>query len=201
MAALWPSSQPPRASGDSPDAMAGPEPTDPDCKRDTIPFAGEATATSRSPTEFGWRQTSIRVRVPRSSQRTTTATKKTTSEAALGEHRAVVRQQHNRVGKKYRDKMNGGFGHLLAALHVAEFEYCAGSHEHHDEHEHGGDDDGDDEGGNVSARVTGGRSLNKARLLDMAREHVRALLEERRALSAERDALRGRLQLSPGGCC
>ncbi|KXX74636.1 Allergen Fus c 3 [Madurella mycetomatis] len=105
----------------------------------------------------------------------------------MDEYQENVRQRHNRVGKKYRDKMNGEFGHLLAALHIDSIG---------DESGHRNDDDDCDDK-NVTARVNG-RTLNKAKVLDMAREYVGALLEERGALSAERERLRRQLQLHRG---
>lgn len=116
----------------------------------------------------------------------------------LDEYQENVRQRHNRVGKKYRDKMNGEFGHLLAALHIG------GIGDEDGRRIDDGGDDGDDGDGdgdsyckNATVRVNG-RTLNKAKVLDIAREYVEALLEERGILLAERERLRGQLQLRRG---
>jgi hypothetical protein len=88
----------------------------------------------------------------------------------LEKYTSHVRQYHNRVGKRYRDKLNGQFESLQAALCV--------------------DDEGNEEeqypGEPRDAKHT---TLNKAKVLDMARERIQVLLREREALGAERKAL------------
>jgi hypothetical protein len=98
------------------------------------------------------------------------------SNPSLGEHRANVRQWHNRVGKRYRDKLSGKFESLQAALHL----YMAT------------EDNAEDL--NSAPSTHGGRVLNKAGLLDTARARIAALLSQRQALLAEMEALRRQSQ-------
>lgn len=81
---------------------------------------------------------------------------------------ANTRQWRNRVGKRYRDKLNGQFESLQAAL-LGKM-----------------DDDDPDDREPIDAKNS---TTNKAKVLDMARERILVLLREREALQAEREAL------------
>ncbi|GAB1319724.1 hypothetical protein MFIFM68171_09934 [Madurella fahalii] len=193
--AVWASSPQTRTLGESLDAMA--------VQRTTIApsAAGSVPLMPLPPVESGRERGWAKVRVIQihpaatgsatgsasgsSTRKTKKASKKCLGDnnhRTLDEYQEIVRQRHNRVGKKYRDKMNGEFGQLLAALHIDD---VGDDDEPHDS-------DGDDKA--AAARVNG-RSLNKAKVLDMAREYVGALLEKRGALSIERERLRRQLRL------
>ncbi|KAK5653836.1 hypothetical protein OQA88_7996 [Cercophora sp. LCS_1] len=84
----------------------------------------------------------------------------------IEEYKANMRQWHNQIGKKYRHKLNEQFECLQAVLKAEESE----------------------EGGK-HAQGHGGRTINKAKVLDMARARIEALTTEREALMEERRML------------
>ena len=171
--------------------------------------------------------------------------------AALGEYQAQMRQWHNRIGKRYRNRLSDQFESLQAALRIsrdtdpAEFRRvqqqaavvaaaaAALSHSDDDsdgggEGGEGGDDDEHDDNYNDDAEKEGqgegkrkgdesksggkdqgndqdkdqkdkhvkvhGRTMNKARVLDMARERIEELTRERERLMREREMLLAGMQ-------
>lgn len=87
----------------------------------------------------------------------------------IEEYKTHMRQWHNKIGKKYRNKLNEQFECLQAVLKV-------------DEH-------GEDGQSNKHVQGPGGRSINKAKVLDLARQRIEALTKEREALMEERREL------------
>lgn len=77
-----------------------------------------------------------------------------------------MRQWHNKIGKKYRNKLNEQFECLQAVLKVDE-----------------------SEDGSKHVQGPGGRTINKAKVLDLARQRIEALTKEREALMEERREL------------
>ena len=108
-----------------------------------------------------------------------------TSKQKHDPHVQYARQQQNRVGKRYRDRLGAEFEKLHAALRM------------HDE------DDDDDEGqqeqdGHAHLSEEDGKSrkrqrsrpaINKTRAVELARERVATLVRDCDAVRAERDAL------------
>lgn len=86
------------------------------------------------------------------------------------EHTSHTRQGRNRVGKRYRDKLNSQFESLQAVLHLP--------------------NDDDDENPDLGEPGDGkSNTTNKAKVLDMARERIQMLMREREELRVEREAL------------
>ncbi|VBB79518.1 Putative protein of unknown function [Podospora comata] len=95
----------------------------------------------------------------------------------LEEYESSRRLWHNQIGKKYRTKLNEQFENLQLVLRLY-------------------DEDGEDtdtEGPNINVK---GRSINKAKLLDMARQKLEELRNERKAWRQEKRALMENLGMS-----
>lgn len=92
-------------------------------------------------------------------------------------HQAQARQSHNRVGKRYRDKLNNQFELLQSDLHLDEDE------DKDDEEEE--EEEGDEGTANKGQR----RNINKAKVLAMTRERLLELLREREELKAQTEEL------------
>ncbi|KAK4240089.1 hypothetical protein C8A03DRAFT_13553 [Achaetomium macrosporum] len=98
------------------------------------------------------------------------------------------RQSQNRVGKRYRDKLGAEFESLQAALRMGCYE----------------DDDAKKEGALTDVRhpvqllgqhtdacdTRRSSTINKAKVLALARERISDLLQEWESVKAERDTLR-----------
>ncbi|KAK4173904.1 hypothetical protein QBC36DRAFT_50212 [Triangularia setosa] len=95
----------------------------------------------------------------------------------LEEYESNRRMWHNQIGKKYRTKLNEQFENLQLVLRL------------YDED----DEDTDTEGANISIK---GRSINKAKLLDMARQKLEELMNERKAWRQEKRELMENLGMS-----
>ncbi|KAK0665442.1 hypothetical protein QBC41DRAFT_14627 [Cercophora samala] len=95
----------------------------------------------------------------------------------LEEYESSRRLWHNQIGKKYRNKLNEQFENLQVVLRL------------YDED----DEDTDTEGPNVSIK---GRSINKAKLLNMARQRLEELMNERKAWRQEKRELMENLGMS-----
>ncbi|KAK0644086.1 hypothetical protein B0T16DRAFT_494982 [Cercophora newfieldiana] len=112
------------------------------------------------------------------------------------DEQARVRQWHNCIGKKYRNKLNDEFESLQAVLGKGEETVPTGRESEAAEQGKEREQDVDAEG-ETEDRVEGpGRSkrrqLNKAKVLDMAKERIEALTLEREALIREKEELRAR---------
>ncbi|KAK0744632.1 hypothetical protein B0T21DRAFT_344810 [Apiosordaria backusii] len=95
----------------------------------------------------------------------------------LEEYESNRRLWHNQIGKKYRTKLNEQFENLQLVLRL------------YDED----DEDTDTENVNITVK---GRSINKAKLLDMARQKLEDLMNERKAWRQEKKELLENLGLS-----
>ncbi|KAK3682878.1 hypothetical protein B0T22DRAFT_472165 [Podospora appendiculata] len=118
------------------------------------------------------------------------ATKPAPASPSLDEYKDNIRQWHNRIGKKYRNKLNDKFENLHAILLRAESD-CAG-HEANDGEEEG------IEGGAGDDNEPPGRTalvINKSNVLDMARRRIELLQMEREKLRAEKEALLEQLKM------
>lgn len=93
-------------------------------------------------------------------------------------HQAQARQSHNRVGKRYRDKLNNQFELLQSDLHLDE-------HEDKDKEEEEEEEEGDEGTASKGQR----RNINKAKVLAMTRERLLELLREREELKAQTEEL------------
>lgn len=93
-------------------------------------------------------------------------------------HQAQARQSHNRVGKRYRDKLNNQFELLQSELHLDE-------HEDKDKEEQEEEEEGDEGTASKGQR----RNINKAKVLAMTRERLLELLREREELKAQTEEL------------
>ena len=105
-----------------------------------------------------------------------------TSKQKHDPHVQYARQQQNRVGKRYRDRLGAEFEKLHAALRM------------HDED----DDEGQQQNGHAHLSEEDGKSrqrqrsrpaINKTRAVELARERVATLVRDCDAVRAERDAL------------
>lgn len=110
----------------------------------------------------------------------------------LEAYKTHMRLWHNRIGRKYRNKLNDQFENLLAVLQLEE----AGSRSSHGGSSNSNSLDGVViQGSKKHTTTTGrGRAINKAKLLDMARQRIEDMMEERSAWRVEREDLHGRLQ-------
>ncbi|KAK3332681.1 hypothetical protein B0T19DRAFT_109201 [Cercophora scortea] len=104
----------------------------------------------------------------------------------LEEYKDNLRQWHNRIGKKYRNKLNDKFESLHAILLRIESRANYGGGERDGFVGGGG---GDDDGGGVSPAGRTARVINKSNVLDMARRRIELLQVERERLRAEKEAL------------
>ncbi|KAK4194491.1 hypothetical protein QBC40DRAFT_290695 [Triangularia verruculosa] len=96
----------------------------------------------------------------------------------LEEYEASRRVWHNQIGKKYRTKLNEQFENLQIVLQL------------YDEDDEA---DTDTESPNIHIK---GRTINKAKLLDMARQRLEELMSERKAWQQEKRELLENLGMS-----
>ncbi|SPQ26436.1 e73bd4e0-d5a4-416e-b710-17ca22d07e43 [Thermothielavioides terrestris] len=103
------------------------------------------------------------------------------------------RRKQNRVGKRYRDKLGAEFESLQAALHVR----CS-SHDdlatevqeqEQGDKNTGGEQNAPSPGQPSKACGSRSRGVNKAKILELARQRVGVLLQERETVMAERNRL------------
>lgn len=121
-----------------------------------------ARAKSRAPTSDPSRNaTATPLAAVKSSKSTETRSDDTVQR---NPHPENPRQQQNRVGKRYRDRLGAEFDNLHAALRMRD----------------------DDEGEPHRRRS---HSLNKTKIVELARERVMMLVRDWEAVKAERDAL------------
>ncbi|KAK4182455.1 hypothetical protein QBC35DRAFT_395941 [Podospora australis] len=114
----------------------------------------------------------------------------------LEEYKTHVRLWHNRIGRKYRNKLNEQFESLLAVLQLEEAHRAAST----------GRKNNDSsslqgvviQGSKKHTTTARGRAVNKAKLLDMARQRIEEMMEERSSWMEEREELHSRLQHSIG---
>lgn len=116
---------------------------------------------------------------------------------------ASVRERHNNIGRRYRNKLNEQFENLQALLAQQDADASA-----QDDNEH--EEPNDDENGNNStARDSSasptqtrkrrkGRGINKASLLEMAKLRIETLTEQREMLMAEVEQLEKELASQKG---
>ncbi|KAK3349103.1 hypothetical protein B0T25DRAFT_519397 [Lasiosphaeria hispida] len=123
----------------------------------------------------------------------------------LEEYQTRMRQWHNRIGKKYRNKLNEQFESLQAVLRIESEEgsgavksplrqrrYDPNADGDYDV-EHAAEENQGDGAGKGHVGV-GGRTINKAKVLDMARQRIETLTRERETLREEKEALLDQLK-------
>lgn len=124
----------------------------------------------------------------------------------LEEYQARMRQWHNRVGRKYRTKLNEHFETLQAVMCVESdaaaaaigvrarqrrLQMEAEGYRYEDDSDWGSDDETFETAKHVQV---GGRTINKAKVLDMAKAKIEELTQEREVLMREREELLRRLR-------
>ncbi|KAK0707858.1 hypothetical protein B0H67DRAFT_323802 [Lasiosphaeris hirsuta] len=124
----------------------------------------------------------------------------------LEEYQTRMRQWHNRIGKKYRNKLNEQFESLQAVLRIES--EGSGAVKSPARQQYDLDADGDYElehaaaennnqgvvGGGKGHVSVGGKTINKAKVLDMARRRIETLTQERETLREEKEALLDQLK-------
>ncbi|KAK4244193.1 hypothetical protein C7999DRAFT_17534 [Corynascus novoguineensis] len=93
-----------------------------------------------------------------------------------------VRRRQNRVGKRYRDKLTAGFESLQATLGAEDAGTPRDAFEGVKQQDTAADGQG-------RRSRTQRRSLNKAKVLDLTCERVKALLQEWESLKAAQEAM------------
>ncbi|KAK0615238.1 hypothetical protein B0T17DRAFT_541433 [Bombardia bombarda] len=107
----------------------------------------------------------------------------------LDEYKENMRQWHNRIGRKYRIKLNDQFESLQAVLLRAERGGVGGTDRDGEE----GEIDGTGKQQQKKRSVASGRTINKGKVLDMARRRIEDLQSEKETLRAEKEVLLRRL--------
>jgi hypothetical protein len=139
---------------------------------DTSPTSTNSSANRRTQPD-----TSLRANSPTSPDPAAPWRNPHTPESDTATTTQQARKSQNRVGKRYRDKLGAEFENLQAELQLDDDDHGAGEQPESPAGEHG------------KARKRR-RPVNKAKVMDLARERISELMEEWEAVNAEEEALR-----------